>query len=386
MGKIKAAVIGTGFIGAEHIEAIRRLGYVEIVALAEVTQAVAEQKGAQFCIARGTANWRELIDDPDIQVIHNCTGNNLHYEINKAALLAGKHVLSEKPLAMTAQETSELARLAAQTSCVNAVNLNYRQFAQVQNARANIAAGKLGDVTLVHGSYLQDWLLFDTDYNWRLDPKLGGESRALADIGSHWCDTIMHVVGADIVEVLADVATIIPVRKRAKVAVETFSNQRLQPGDYEEMPVGTEDYATVIFKLSNGARGVFTVSQVSAGKKNCFSFEVDGRKAALAWNQEEPEKLWFGYREKANEILLADSALFESAARSYLNHPGGHNEGWPDGLKNMMANFYGYVRDGKDVRVEKPTFATFADGDRVMKVVAAILKSGKTGQWVTVNS
>ena len=385
MKKITAAIIGTGFIGAEHIEAVRRLGFVEIVALAEVTQAVADQKCEQFSIPRGTADWRELIDDPEIQVIHNCTGNNLHYEINRAALLAGKHILSEKPLAMTTDETAELARLAANSGCVNAVNLNYRQFAQVQNARANIANGKLGDVMLVHGSYLQDWLLFDTDYNWRLDPKLGGESRALADVGSHWCDTVMHVIGAEIVEVLADVATIIPVRKRAKVAVATFSNQELSADDYEAVPSSTEDYATVIFKLSNGARGVFTVSQVSAGKKNCFSFEVDGSKAALAWNQEEPEKLWFGYREKANEIMLADAALFEPAARPYLTHPGGHNEGWPDGLKNMMANFYGYIRDGKDVRLEKPTFATFADGDRVMKVVAAILKSGREGRWIKVN-
>ncbi|MFA6076099.1 MAG: Gfo/Idh/MocA family oxidoreductase [Negativicutes bacterium] len=386
MKKIKSAIIGTGFIGAEHIEAVRRLGYVEIVALAEVTQIVADQKCAQFFIPRGTANWHELVNDPKIDVIHNCTGNNLHHEINKAALQAGKHILSEKPLALTPDETSELARLAMDSCCVNAVNLNYRQFAQVQNARANIAAGKLGEVTLAHGSYLQDWLLFDTDYNWRLDPKLGGESRALADIGSHWCDTIMHVTGAEIVEVLADVATIIPVRKRAKTAVATFSNQQLQAGDYEAVPISTEDYATVIFRLSNGARGVFTVSQVSAGKKNCFKFEIDGSKAALAWNQEEPEKLWFGYREKANEVMLADGALFAPDARQYLTHPGGHNEGWPDGLKNMMANFYGYIRAGKDVRLEKPSFATFADGDRVMKVIAAILQSGKTGCWVKVNS
>lgn len=384
MKKIKAAIIGTGFIGAEHIEAVRRLGYVEIVALAEVTQTVADQKCAQFSVPRGVANWQELIDDPEIQVIHNCTGNNMHHVINKAALQAGKHILSEKPLAMTVAETAELAELAAASGCVNAVNLNYRQFAQVQNARALIANGKIGDVVLAHGSYLQDWLLYDTDYNWRLDPEIGGESRALADIGSHWADTIMHVLDAEITEVCADVATVIPMRKKAKRAVETFSNQKLQPGDYDDVPISTEDYATVMFKMDNGARGVFTVSQVSAGKKNCFKFQIDGREAALSWNQEEPEKLWIGHRERANEIMLGDAALFESNARVYINHPGGHNEGWPDGLKNMMANFYGYIRAGKDVRVEKPTFATFADGHRVMKLVAAILKSGREKCWVKV--
>ena len=384
MQKIKAAIIGTGFIGAEHIEAVRRLGFVEIVALAEVTQEVADKKCEQFCIPRGTANWRELIDDPEIQVIHNCTGNNMHFDINKAAMLAGKHILSEKPLAMTVEQTAELAALAAERGLVNAVNLKYRQFAQVQNARATISAGKLGDVTLVHGSYLQDWLLYETDFNWRLDPAIGGRSRALADIGSHWCDTIMHVTGTEITAVCADVVTVLPVRKKAKVAVETFSNQQLEDSDYDDVAISTEDYASVLFKLSNGARGVFTVSQVSAGRKNCFEFEIDGRKAALAWNQEEPEKLWMGYREKANEIVLSDAGLMQPAARAYQNHPGGHNEGWPDGLKNMMANFYGYVCAGKDVRYSKPTFATFADGHRVMKVVDAILMSSERGCWVEV--
>ncbi|CEP68519.1 Oxidoreductase, N-terminal [Moorella glycerini] len=386
MQKIKVGVIGTGFVGPAHIEAVRRLGIVEVVALAEANQELAEKKAAELGIAKAYGDYREMLADPDIKVVHNCTPNHLHYKINKDIIMAGKHVLSEKPLAMTSSESAELLQLAREHKVVHGVNFNYRQYPLVQQLRAMIREGTLGTVNLVHGSYLQDWLLYDTDYNWRLEPKVGGSSRAVADIGSHWCDTVQHVIGQRITEVFADLATVIPVRKRPKQRVATFGVQELQAGQYEEVPIKTEDYATVLLRFSDGARGVFTVSQVSAGRKNRLSFEIDCSKSSAFWNQEEPEHLWIGHRERPNEILMADPALLLPEAKNYIHHPGGHNEGWPDGLKNMMHNFYNFILAAKDPLVDTPSFATFADGHAAMCIIEAILESNATQRWVKVNN
>ncbi|HWR43784.1 Gfo/Idh/MocA family oxidoreductase [Sporomusa sp.] len=383
-GKIKAAIIGSGFIGPVHVEAVRRLGYVDVAAIAEYSQEVAEQKAAELCIDQAYGDYRQVLADPEIAVIHNCTPNFLHHQINKEAIAAGKHVLSEKPLAMDTSESGEILKLANEQGIVHGVNFNYRQYPAVQQLRAMLAQNQLGSVYTVHGSYLQDWLLKDTDYNWRLEPKISGKSRALADIGSHWCDTVQHVIGQSITEVYADIATILPVRKRAKAGVSTFSSQELAEGQYDEVPIVTEDYATVLVRFSGGARGVFTVSQVSAGRKNRFSFEIDGSKSAAFWNQEEPEKLWFGHRDRPNEMLLADPSLYLTEAKSYIRHPGGHNEGWPDGVRNMMHNFYSFIRDGKNPAADKADFATFADGHRIMCIIEAILTSHTSSHWVKV--
>ncbi|PLR78475.1 dehydrogenase [Bacillus sp. V3-13] len=384
MEKIKVGVIGTGFIGPTHIEAIRRLGFVEVLGLADSSQQASEKKARELGIQKAYKDYREMLEDPEIQAVHNCTPNHLHFEINKEIIKAGKHIVSEKPLAMDSRESAELLNLAKEHGVVHGVNFNYRQFASVQNLREKIANGDLGKVNLVYGSYLQDWLLYETDYNWRLAPDAGGKSRAIADIGSHWCDTVQYVTGKRIVEVFADLATVIPFRKKPGETAATFGSSGSQSESYEEVAINTEDYASVLLRFEDGSRGVFTVSQVSAGRKNRLSFEIAGSKSAAFWNQEEPEKLWIGHREKPNEILLADAALFEPGAKEAIHHPGGHNEGWPDALKNMMKNFYSFIRDGKDPENAKTNFATFEDGHISMCITDAILESSKNQKWVKV--
>ncbi|NYE06289.1 putative dehydrogenase [Bacillus niacini] len=386
MEKIKVGIIGTGFIGPTHIEAIRRLGFVDVVGLAETSQAVAENKAAELGIPKAYADYREMLKDSEIQVVHNCTPNHLHFAINKEIILAGKHVVSEKPLAMNSKESAELLELAEKHGVVHAVNFNYRQHASVQNLKAMIEKSDLGNVNLVHGSYLQDWLLYETDYNWRLAPEVGGKSRAVADIGSHWCDTVQFVTGKKIVEVFADLATVVPVRKKPTGNVATFGAKNKEDMEYEDVLINTEDYASVLVRFEDGSRGVFTVSQVSAGRKNRLSFEINGSHSSVFWNQEEPEKLWIGHRDKANEVLLADPALFSAEARSAIHHPGGHNEGWPDALKNMMLNFYSFVREGKSLKTDKHKFATFVDGHISMCITDAILESHQQQKWVKVQA
>ncbi|MEO2077401.1 MAG: Gfo/Idh/MocA family oxidoreductase [Bacillus sp. (in: firmicutes)] len=384
MKKIKVGIIGTGFIGPTHVEAVRRLGFVEVVGLAESSIEKAREKAAELGIPKAYNDYRELLQDPEIEVVHNCTPNHFHYSINKEAILAGKHILSEKPLAITSQESAELLELAKKHKVIHGVNFNYRQLPSVQNLEKKVAKGDFGHINLVHGSYLQDWLLFETDYNWRLSPEVGGRTRAVADIGSHWCDTVQYVTGKRIVEVFSDMATILPVRKKTKLKHETFGAHSEDEIIYEDVEIKTEDYASVLVRFHDGTKGVFTVSQVSAGRKNRLSFEIDGSKSSAFWNQEEPEKLWIGHRNKPNEILLADPTLFTLEARSSIHLPGGHNEGWPDGLKNMMFNFYSFIRDGKDIKMDKPNFATFEDGHLSMCITEAILESHEQEKWVKV--
>jgi predicted dehydrogenase len=316
-----------------------------------------------------------------VQVVHNCTPNHLHLEVNKAILAAGKHVISEKPLAMNSAESRELVELAEKSGVVHAINFNYRYMPLVQQARLMCqAADDVGRVISVHGSYLQDWLHQDTDWNWRLVPELSGDSRAVADIGSHWCDLIQFVTGLKIVRVMADLVTIHPVRKRPKVEVATFAGKDLKPEDYEAMPIQTEDYASVLLEFDSGMHGVMTVSQCAAGRKNRLWFEIDGSKCALAWNQEEPNQLWVGHRDGPNQVLLKDPSLLYDEAKQYAHYPGGHNEAYPDGPKNLFRNVYGFIvgtRPGGD-------FATFVDGHNEVAICDAVLASGKQKQWVDV--
>ncbi|WP_046176743.1 Gfo/Idh/MocA family protein [Domibacillus indicus] len=386
MKKIKVGVIGTGFIGPTHIEAIRRIGFAEVVAIAGNGQESAEQKAAELGIPKAYGDYRDLLKDNEVEVVHNCTPNHLHFPINKEIILAGKHVLSEKPLAMSSEESAELLALAKEHNVVHGVCFNYRQFPIVKQFASMIKKEQLGKVNLVHGSYLQDWMLYETDYNWRLAPEVGGKSRTVADIGSHWCDTVQYVTGKKIVEVFADLATVIPVRKKPSSIGETFGGQLSADTVYEDIPINTEDYASVLVRFEDGTRGVFTVSQVSAGRKNRLSFEVNGSQQSAHWNQEEPEKLWIGHRDKPNEILMADPVLFADEAKSAIHHPGGHNEGWPDAMKNMMINFYSFIRDGKDPHRNETPFATFEDGHISMCIIDAILHSHEQQKWVKVES
>lgn len=388
--KIKAAVIGTGFIGPAHIEAIRRLEFVEVVALVQHGEGKARQKADELGVPLAYSDYREMLANPDIQVVHNCTPNVLHFEINKAIIAAGKHVLSEKPLAMSSAQSAELLALAEESGIVHGVNFNYRQYPMMKQLAEMVKQGDLGRIKLVHGSYMQDWLLYETDYNWRLDSKIGGKSRAIADIGSHWCDTVQYVTGKNIAEVFAELWTVLPTRKKPLQSKTTFAAEDGQDTNggsepaYEEVQVDTEDYGAVLLRFEDGSKGVFTVSQVSAGRKNALTFELDGSEKSAYWMQEEPAKLWIGHRDRSNEVLLADPALFLEEARPSIHHPGGHHEGWPDALKNMMLHFYTFIREGKDPRTDTPQFATFADGHRSMCITDAVLRSHAEQRWVTV--
>jgi predicted dehydrogenase len=197
--RIKAGIIGTGYIGISHIEAIRRIGFAELVAVTDSNTALARRKAEENYIPRCYDSVDELLADPEIEVVHNCTPNSLHHEINEKVIRSGKHLFSEKPLARSSAESGSLVKLLAQhPDVVAAVNFNYRMNPLVQEMRQRVAKGDIGKVTLAHGSYLQDWLLYDTDYNWRLEPEVCGVSRCIADIGSHWMDAVQHVTGAKI--------------------------------------------------------------------------------------------------------------------------------------------------------------------------------------------
>lgn len=384
MRKIKAGIIGTGFVGPSHVEAVRRLGYVEMAALAEDGQELAENKADSLSIPRAYGDWRELLADPQIEVVHIATPNTLHYPMAVEAIRAGKNVFVEKPLAMNSKESAELVRLADEAGVVNAIDFNYRFYPLNQEARASIQSGDLGRVLVITGSYLQDWLLLPTDYNWRIEPELGGESRAVADVGSHWCDLISFITGERFARVYADLAVIHTNRMRPKRAVETYAGKELTPEDYEAVPVTTEDYGTVLFEMDGGTRGAFTVCQVAAGRKNRLYYEIDCEKSALAFDQEDVERLWIGRRDGANQVLMRDSSLLSLEAKKHANYPGGHPEGYPDGLKNFMSSFYGFIAEGGNPRKEDPGFPTFEAGHAEIALVEAVLESHRKKTWVEV--
>jgi predicted dehydrogenase len=381
MTKIKAGIIGTGFIGPAHVEALRRLGFVEVAAVAERGDDLAKAKAEQMSIPKAYGDYRKMLADPEIQVIHNCTPNHLHFAINKEILAAKKHIISEKPLAMTSTESRELVRLAKDAQVVNAINFNYRYMPLVQHAREMCqAAADVGRIYAVHGSYLQDWLLLANDWNWRLVPELSGDSRAVADVGSHWCDLVQFITGMKIVRVMADLVTIHPVRKRPKVEVETYAGKVLRPEDLEDVKINTEDYGSILLEFDSGAHGSLTVNQCAAGRKNRLYLEIDGEKCALSWNQERPNELWVGRRNGPNQTVLKDPSLLYPVAREYAHYPGGHNEGYPDGPKNLFRNVYGFIagnRAGGD-------FSTFQDGHNEIAICDAALRSSRERRWVDV--
>ncbi len=381
MKTIKAGIIGTGFIGPAHVEALRRLGFIEVLAVAERGDALAQAKAEAMSIPRAYGDYHKLLADPDVQVVHNCTPNHLHFEINRDILAAGKHVVSEKPLAMSSTESRELVRLAKAAGVVHAIDFNYRYMPLVQQAHQMCqAAGDVGRIYAIHGSYLQDWLLQENDWNWRLVPELSGDSRAVADVGSHWCDLVQFITGLKIVRVMADLVTIHPIRKRPRVEVETYAGKVLRPEDLEDVSINTEDYGSILIEFDSGAHGVLTVNQCAAGRKNRLYYEIDGSKCALAWNQERPNELWVGRRDGPNQTIMKDPSLLYPAAREYAHYPGGHNEAYPDGPKNLFRNVYGFIagnRPGGD-------FATFVDGHNEIAICDAVLKSSREKRWIDV--
>lgn len=378
---IGVGVAGTGFIGPAHIEALRRNG-ITVLGLAENTREKAQQKAAEMGIPRIYGSLDEMLKDEDIQVVHLATPNYLHYPHAKAALLAGKHVVCEKPLAMNTRESAELVQLAKESGKVNAVNFNIRMYPLVQQARSMVQSGELGDLFILQGSYLQDWLLFPTDWNWRLEPELGGTLRAVGDIGSHWLDLITFITGLRVVEVFADFKTMIPVRKKPAKPVETYTGKILQPEDYVDQPIFTEDYATILLHFENDVRGVLTVGQVCSGRKNRLFFEINASKSSLAWDSERPNELWVGHRTQPNQIIMKDPALLSPEARAVTSYPGGHNEGFPDTFKQLYHKVYTYILNGDYSKT--PDFPTFADGHYEMQLCEAIERSAKEKVWTKV--
>lgn len=381
MRKIKAAVIGAGFIGKAHIEAIRRIGFADIIAVAQSSQQQADAYAQALSIPKAYGNYMELLQDDEIEVVHNCTPNHLHFEINRQCLLHGKHLLSEKPLTMTTEEARDLYELASRKQLIAGVNYNYRQFPMIQQLKSMVKDHDLGDVKIIRGSYLQDWLLYQNDYNWRMDPKLGGASRALSDIGSHLFDLVQYVSDLKIEEVMGDISIVYPERfKPANAAGHTFQGSGEE--QLEPIRVTTEDYCSVFVKFSNGTKGVLTVSQVAAGKKNALEIHLDGTKASATWQQEEPFRLLLGHRDKARETYLRDPSQMKQQALDYVHYPGGHEEGWTDSLKNMMFNFYDAVLHEKKLT---HSVASIQDGYQTMLIIDAILKSVQTKTWEKVD-
>ncbi len=378
---IGVGVAGTGFIGPAHIEGLRRNG-IQVLGLVENTPENARRKAAELGIPRPYDSFEAMLADPEIDIVHLATPNLLHHPQAKAALLAGKHVVCEKPLAMTSAESAELVSLAAETGRVNAINFNIRMYPMVQQARSLVQAGEIGDLFILQGSYLQDWLLFPTDWNWRLEPGLGGSLRAVGDIGSHWLDLMTFVTGLKVVEVFADFKTFHPVRKKPAKPLETFTGKLLQPSDYIDQPIFTEDYATILLHYENGVRGVVTVAQVCSGRKNRLFFEINGSNSSLAWDGERPNELWIGQRTGPNQVLLKDPSLLTPEARQVASYPGGHAEGFPDTFKQLYKKVYDYLFSGDFNK--KPDFPTFADGHYEMVLCEAIEQSARQGAWVKV--
>jgi predicted dehydrogenase len=377
MKKLGMGLVGPGFIAEHHIDAVRRLGDVEIVGIAGSSLDSARKRARELGVDRAYANYHDLLADPAVHVVHNTTPNHLHKEVSLAALRAGKHVISDKPLASSAQEARELFEAARDAGVANVVTFNYRGHALVQQARGMIAKGKLGAPVFVHGRYLQDWLTDERTYSWRLDPKLGGASSALGDIGSHWCDLAEHVTGARITAVLADLHTVVPVRQAPATSTKAFAKGR--PAARREVRIASEDLASVLLRFDNGARGCLIVGQVLPGHKNDLRLEVNGRLASVAWQQEQPNELWIGHCTQANALLAKDPAVLDPSARGYAHLPAGHPEAWADAFRNLMADAYAWIRAGARPEKRPPALPTFADGYRNSLVIDAMLRSHAAG-------
>ncbi len=380
MKTIKTAIVGTGFMGKVHTENVRRLGNVEVAAVVGSRPDRAQKFAESFAIPFATSDLKDVLDNREIAAVHICTPNVDHFPMSMAALNAGKAVLCEKPLTMNVDQARQLVEAAKAKNAVNCVQHNLRYYPLVQQMRQMIAAGDLGEILIVQGTYSQDWLLYDTDWNWRLDSKSNGKLRVMGDIGTHWMDMIQHLTGLSITELCADLATFYKTRKRPKGPVETFSGKKRAAGDYETFPVDTEDFGTVLLHLGERARGAFTVSQMSAGRKNRFAFEIFGTKAGVAWNQEQPDSLWIGHRNEPNQLMIKDASLMYPEAAAFADLPGGHSEGYDDSHKQVFKHFYARVAN-PSAPVEYPTFE---DGLRGMILLEKVAESAARRAWVTV--
>lgn len=381
MKRLKAAVFGTGFMGRVHLEALRRLEFVDIYAIAGRELASAQKLGDGFEVARTESDYKKILEDPAVDAVHICTPNALHFAMAKDALNAGKHVICEKPLAISVEEASELVGLARARNRRNCVCHNLRYYPMVQQMRQMQKTGDLGDILIVQGTYSQDWLLYDTDWNWRVNAEVSGPSRCMADIGSHWFDIAEHITGLPVVSLCADLQTFHKTRKQpSQRPTETFTNKMAHAESYIEVPVETEDFGSAIFRMGERTRGSLTASQVSAGRKNRLSIEVYGSKKSVAWDQERPDELWIGNRDTGNQIMLKDPSLLRESARTFADLPGGHSEGYDDTFKQVFRRFYSSIA----APVQTPDYPQFADGLRQLTILDAVMKSNQSRGWVDI--
>jgi len=373
---LRAGIIGSGFIGPVHIEALSRLG-VRVTAIcgSERAREVAERWDIPQVFTGH--DYEGLVNCPEVDVVHITSPNRHHHAQSLAALRAGRHVVCEKPLAMTAAETAEIVAAARASGKVFAVNYNVRFYPAVLQMRAMVRRGDLGDIIHVNGSYMQDWLLKETDYNWRVLASESGELRAVGDVGTHWLDTVGFILNAPVTELLADLATFHQTRKRPTGEVQTFSNDA--PAETVDCPVDTEDFASVLLRYGNGARGNLAVSQVAAGRKNCIRVEIYGSKQGVWWDSENPDLLHYGRRDAGNAAVLRASAEFTDAA-GYTDYPAGHAEGFPDGFKMLYRSIYTAIASGESDGL----FADAAAGHEELRLCEAILQSHRERRWITL--
>jgi predicted dehydrogenase len=370
-------LVGPGFVAAHHLDAVRRLGDVDVIAIAGSSQAAADRKAVELHVDKAYGSYQDLIDDPRIDVVHNTTPNYLHLEVSMAAIKAGKHVISDKPLALTYAESFMLRDAAEAAGVVNVVTFNYRGNPLVQQARLMTAKNEIGQLFFLQGRYLQDWMADDHVYSWRLDPKKGGSSSALADIGSHWCDLAQHLSGLKIVAVLAEMTTVIKTRYASVVPQEAFSGREAE--GLKPVEIGAEDLASVLLRFDSGAKGCLSVGQVTAGHKNCLEIELDGRMGSLRWNQENQNELWIGRYDTSNSVMGRDPSTLLEGARRYTHLPAGHQEGWSDAFRNVIDDAYQWIRANGDPDARPATICTFADACQVCAVIEAMLRSHEAG-------
>jgi len=381
---IRVGIIGAGFVAPHHVDAVRRLGFAEVVAIAASSDESARAKAAALAIPQAYGRYQDLVADPQIQVVHVAAPNHLHAAMISAAIAHGKHVVSDKPLATSVADAESLLDQAGRAGVVHVVTFNYSGNPLVQQARAAIARGDIGVPHFVLGQYLQDWLLNSTDYSWRLDPRYGGPSSAMGDIGSHWCDLAEHVTGLRIVELLAETTTVVRQRRRPAAARQAFEAAAAEAA--ETIDIDVEDLASVLLRFDNGARGTLTVGQVCAGHKNDLVLEVCGATGSMRWRQEAQNELWIGRRGAPDQVLQNDPSLMSPAAAAYARLPAGHHEGWSDAFFNVIHDAYAFIAAGKGMTDPlPPALATFADGCRAARLVDATLRSAKAGgRWTSV--
>ncbi|TWU48694.1 1,5-anhydro-D-fructose reductase [Rubripirellula tenax] len=376
--KPTAVVVGTGFIGPVHVEALGRTG-VDVIGILGSTPQKSIAAAKSLGLARGYASLDEVLADDSVDSVHLTTPNRFHFEQATAVIKAGKHVMCEKPLAMNSEQSQQLVELAERSGVVAGVAYNIRFYPLCHEAAARVSAPDFGDVLHITGSYVQDWLLKETDFNWRVMADVGGALRAVADIGTHWLDLVQFISGNKIVAVCADLQTVHATRQRQVGGSLTFSDDA--SGETEPVSIDTEDAGSILLRFADGSRGCLHVSQVTAGRKNCLRYEIAGSKQALSWNSEQPNSLWIGHRDRPGEQLVRDPAMMHPSAGGIANYPGGHCEGFPDTFKQLFKSFYGYI-DAGDLSAPRP-FPTFADGHREVLLCEAILDSHRQQTWVS---